>query len=156
MYNISMAKMNALFFFQMYRISMGYLISISVLGFLFNMAIIILFLAVKKVRQTSHVFTLIDLYFRKYQLFLSHIIFTWSRFIFLILHDKTTIYIFIINLQFWWRNRHAILMFNSNLLYAKWESEKCRLKSMICNFFSLGGRLWNTCTYHVFKMRHIQ
>ena len=64
-----MAKMNALFFFQMYRISMGYLISISVLGFLFNMAIIILFLAVKKVRQTSHVFTLIDLYFRKYQLF---------------------------------------------------------------------------------------
>ena len=53
MYNISMAKMNALFFFQMYRISMGYLISISVLGFLFNMAIIILFLAVKKVKLTG-------------------------------------------------------------------------------------------------------
>ena len=38
--------------FQMYSVSMGYLISISVLGFLFNMAIIILFLAVKKVKQT--------------------------------------------------------------------------------------------------------
>ena len=35
---------------QMYSISMGYLIFISVLGFLFNTAIIILFLTVKKVK----------------------------------------------------------------------------------------------------------
>ena len=62
-----------------------------------------------------------------------------------------------INLQLWWRNWRAILKLNSKLLYAKRESEKCRLKSMICKSFSgEGQRLWNTCTYHVFKMRHIQ
>ena len=62
-----------------------------------------------------------------------------------------------INLQLWWRNWRAILKLNSKLLYAKRESEKCRLKSMICKSFSgEGQRLWNTCTYNVFKMRHIQ
>ena len=62
-----------------------------------------------------------------------------------------------INLRLWWGNWRAIFKLNSKLLYAKWESEKCRLKSMICKSFSgEGQRLWNTCTYHVFKMRHIQ
>ena len=53
MYSISIEMMDALYFFQMYSISMGYLISISVLGFLFNMAIIVLFLTVKKVKFLS-------------------------------------------------------------------------------------------------------
>ena len=51
--SLSILKDGCITLFQMYSVSMGYLISISVLGFLFNMAIIILFLAVKKVKLTG-------------------------------------------------------------------------------------------------------